>query len=192
MGGGLPCFVAFARRPPFTDSALRYRDHAAECRSRSGAAMRRPCVSCNADDQRRLCLHAGYRSPYFGRSFASVPAASLRRKIPWGIRRCRRRLAPGVRRRSRTRSGPGATHRSSTRSLGGRPAVRVRQPLESCSRKTVDTGSERIMLDTPQDGQSRFDPVLVCCIIGDEPSERVPKWLARFSGYRLYGVRSGQ
>ena len=29
------------------------------------------------------------------------------------------------------------------------------------SRKTVDTGSERLMLDTPRDRQGRFDPVLI-------------------------------
>ena len=37
----------------------------------------------------------------------------------------------------------------------------ARNHRNGTSRKTVDTGSERIVLDIPRDRQGRFDPVLI-------------------------------
>ena len=55
------------------------------------------------------------------------------------------------------------------RMLGAEMDVHLADPGErearnhrnGTSRKTVDTGSERIVLDIPRDRQSRFDPVLI-------------------------------
>ena len=55
------------------------------------------------------------------------------------------------------------------RMLGAEMEVHLADPGErearnhrnGTSRKTVDTGSERIVLDIPRDRQGRFDPVLI-------------------------------
>ena len=55
------------------------------------------------------------------------------------------------------------------RMLGAEMDVHLADPAErqagnhrnGTSRKTVDTGSERIVLDIPRDRQGQFDPVLI-------------------------------